>query len=608
MKTILIVDDNKTIILTLKTKLESAGFKVITGTSFAETEQIIAERRKSIFAAILDLNLPDAPDGEIVDFVLSKRIPSVVLTGMFSEEIYQKMTEKNIIDYIMKNREEDFDYAVNLIKNISTYHKRKALIVDDSKLSLSILLKHTKLLQFDVITAKNGVEALKKIEHYGSQIDLVIVDYHMPEMDGFELLLEIRKKYKKDEIIVIGETAHNSQEVSAKFLKYGANGYLTKPFTKDEFNYTINNAFELVLEKRSNKEYHKLIDESIFSFNLDENLNFVSCSKAFRSITKYSLKDLFGKPAYAIFGKKLLDHIDLVARDGNWGGELKGRVKGGETFWLEGSLTMIKDNDGLISSYTGVFSDITNKKKLIENEKMLLSQTKFDAMSTVLSQISHHWRQPLTTVSLGFQNIVMESEELEECGKACFFNNGEMVKLVNKDLKILQNLSEKIEFFSKYLSQNFDLAGMTSDIFCREIKDLLEPILETSNIKLSFSNTLKEESFLVNKEIFQVIINLVQNSIDVLNTRKVENPEVNFSLERVRKKLVIKIKDNAGGVEEGSIDKLFEPYFSTKQNLNNTGLGLYISAVIIEKHLNGSIQAENCDDGLCITLKIPIEP
>ena len=247
---ILIIEDNKAISNFIKKDLiANMNVDVVQAFSFTEAKELL-EIKTDFFVAVMGLILKDASRGEIVDYVMSKGIPSIVLTGTFDEQIRADILSKNVIDYVVKQGMESLDHIKKLISRLYKNQNIKALVVDDSRL----LRAHFKTLltthQYHVIEAENGEVAMEKLAEH-DDVKLVITDYHMPRMDGFELVTRIRQKYTKNEMIIIGLSTQGNGLLSAKFLKMGANDFLTKPFEAEEFyaRVTQNVEYMEMLEK-----------------------------------------------------------------------------------------------------------------------------------------------------------------------------------------------------------------------------------------------------------------------------------------------------------------------------------------------------------------------
>lgn len=234
MSTILVVDDSKFFLSVLSSKLKSAGFQVIGAASIAETRQILETRRDEIFMALLDLFLPDGPEGEVVDLAISFGVPSVVFTGNYSEDTRDRVLSKRVIDYVVKDDPSSLDYLASLVHRLDHNRTIRAMVVDDASTARKYMVDLLRLYQFDVIEASNGEQALARLEE-NENIRLVITDYHMPVMDGFQLIKNIRKTWRRDQVAIVGVSSSGSSTLSARFIKSGANDFLNKPFLREEF-------------------------------------------------------------------------------------------------------------------------------------------------------------------------------------------------------------------------------------------------------------------------------------------------------------------------------------------------------------------------------------
>jgi diguanylate cyclase (GGDEF)-like protein len=235
MKRVLVIEDSAMVTKVIRHVIsQDAEIEAIYVNSFAQAKFAYEQMKDDLFAALVDLNLPDAPNGEVVDYMLERKVPSIVLTGSFDEEKREALLSKGIVDYVTKEGRYSYNYAVNLINRIHSNQNMKVLVVDDSATSRNFI---TDLLQrqlFQVLEAENGVEAIKVLLE-NPDIRLLITDYNMPVMDGFELVKNLRYKYEKSDLIIIGLSGEGQNSLSTKFIKNGANDFLMKPFCHEEF-------------------------------------------------------------------------------------------------------------------------------------------------------------------------------------------------------------------------------------------------------------------------------------------------------------------------------------------------------------------------------------
>ncbi|MBT3359570.1 MAG: diguanylate cyclase [Rhodospirillales bacterium] len=240
MAKLLIVEDSKFFSSLLEKKVESElDIPVVAVSDMAGAKAAIAEMKEDFFLALLDLTLPDAPDGEIVDYVRSEEIPSVVFTGTFSEEMREDILAKGVIDYVTKDSPSSVDYLLSLVNRIWNNRNLTVMVVDDSKTARKMTARYLNRYQFRVLEAADGKEALALANaskrRSADPISLVVTDFNMPKMDGFDLIRELRKDWTKDHMAIIGISAMGSNTLSAKFIKIGANDFITKPFLPEEF-------------------------------------------------------------------------------------------------------------------------------------------------------------------------------------------------------------------------------------------------------------------------------------------------------------------------------------------------------------------------------------
>jgi len=239
---VLVVEDSRTLGRLFCLKLENdLGIRVDLAKTMSDAK-LLASKHNYLLAT-LDLVLPDAHNGEIVDAMLSFDIPSIVLTAKLEKDIRDKFLKKGIIDYVFKESVEDINYVIRLIKRLLSNRKHTVLIVEDSTTHRLRLEKLAKNLFFNTVVAENGKEALGVLNSR-KDIKIVITDYNMPIMDGLELTKEIRKKYGTNDIAILVFSADEDSGTSAIFLKRGANDYIYKTVSREEFGVRLNNTIE----------------------------------------------------------------------------------------------------------------------------------------------------------------------------------------------------------------------------------------------------------------------------------------------------------------------------------------------------------------------------
>lgn len=235
MKTILVVEDSPMVAKVIRHVLgQNQQIRLLHADSLDAATAIIESEGTSIFAAIVDLNLPDAPNGEVVDYVLGHNLPAVVLTGVFDAERRVQLLHQGVVDYVIKEGRYSYTYVAALVYRLIRNEHLQILAVDDSDTGRQCIGRLLRLQRYQVVEAADGPQAIKALFDNPS-INLMITDFHMPRMDGCELVKAIRGKYEKSDLVIIGLSSADDESLSARFIKSGANDFLRKPFNHEEF-------------------------------------------------------------------------------------------------------------------------------------------------------------------------------------------------------------------------------------------------------------------------------------------------------------------------------------------------------------------------------------
>jgi 3-deoxy-d-manno-octulosonic-acid transferase len=332
---ILIVEDNKALAKLIAKKMEDKVEMDIDVAHTMAEAQAFLNNSKDYFIALLDLNLPDAPNGEIVDYVISKGLPSIVLTGSIDDATRESFIHKDIVDYVYKGNMDDINYIFQIINRLSKNRQYKVMIVEDSAPFRNSLKKILTSLQFQVFTAAHGEEAMSYFAD-NPDIRLVVCDYRMPVKDGLEVLKEIRAAGDKNQIGVLMMTSPSENVNGAIFLKNGANDFIAKPFVKEELICRVNNLIEAMeninqIADFANKDFLTgLFNRRYFYDDMREYLSSIEENPAPYAVALIDvdgLKDIndkYGQDG----GNKILKHIakrliddtksnDIVARFGS---------------------------------------------------------------------------------------------------------------------------------------------------------------------------------------------------------------------------------------------------------------------------------------------------
>lgn len=243
---VLLIEDSETFALMLKSHIENSyGHCVIVAKSLSESQTLLERNAEQYFAAVVDLHLPDAQDGEALDLVLEHEVAAIVYTGKFSEALREDILNKGVTDYVLKQDHQGVEYVSALVDRIYKNYSTKVLIVDDSRIARRSMSRLLKTQRYQTLEAASGTEALALLDK-NPEIKIALLDCFMDPMDGFTLAGKIRMTHSKEELAIIGVSSQGGQALSAKFIKSGANDFLIKPFLPEEFNCRINQNADFV--------------------------------------------------------------------------------------------------------------------------------------------------------------------------------------------------------------------------------------------------------------------------------------------------------------------------------------------------------------------------
>jgi signal transduction histidine kinase len=212
-------------------------------------------------------------------------------------------------------------------------------------------------------------------------------------------------------------------------------------------------------------------------------------------------------------------------------------------------------------------------------------------MGEMLSMIAHQWRQPLSAISASSAVIYLKASRDK-------LDKDTAIELSNKIKDFSQHLSSTIDDFRDFFKTNKKQSSTNFSKILDSVLGIVSSSLEQNNITLKLDDKSHKDFETYENELKQVLLNLIKNAEDALVENSVEDATINVCINDN----ILFVKDNAGGISEDIIDKIFDPYFSTKTKKDGTGLGLYMSKTIIEEHCNGKFYVENEDDGAKFTI------
>lgn len=506
------------------------------------------------------------------------------------------------------------------------------------KIALYSIYYKTKVLDKHIKLMKDSHEYLlalpmsKKIKHiYFSKeinLDIQVKEY----LKHGELFFENRNGKSLSYLL-------NHSQIILKDLDYLVSIYQeeaekrTKTLKENELFIFLLTIIVLFLEallifmpanKTINKTTNDLIKEINFSNTITEsNTNAIIAISKNLEIIIYneSAVNMFGYTKNEMLGTKLLckiiapEYLDkhnisvanffkngiLKIKDKSL--ELKGKRKNGNIFPIRISFGTNNISEDLI--VVANIQDISDEKL---KDKQLLDQSRYAAMGEMIGNIAHQWRQPLSAIS-SISSGSMVSLQLNVLNEKEVYSNFDKIK--NHTIY----LSNTIEDFRNFFKTESSNKKFKINDAINSAISLTKALYKNNDIRLYFETNSSDIIYhgKIN-ELTQVIMNILHNSKDALIEKNVEEKVVLIKIQSDERKIKINIYDNAGGIKTSVLNRVFEPYFTTKHNSLGTGIGLFMSKEIIEKHLNGNLRAENSEFildskkyfGACLTCELNI--
>ncbi|WP_368030582.1 transporter substrate-binding domain-containing protein [Arcobacter sp. s6] len=377
--------------------------------------------------------------------------------------------------------------------------------------------------------------------------------------------------------------------------------------------------------------FEKLYSKSSDGVLLLKNKKITDCNEAATKILQYSKDELIGKYFYEISPKfqpdgqssnlKSINKLNEALKNGISNFEWMHKSKDHKKLWIEIVLTSIEINNNLVIHT--VIRDINKrkemekelevltynleekiKKEIEKNEEktaQLIQQSRFVQMGEMISMIAHQWRQPLTAITATTNNLLLRNILNKEISK----------DILEKELKLIteytQHLSFTIDDFRNFFKSDKEKVEAKIEDIIEKAISIIKTSFESKNIKLITNYRFNQMLTLYTTEVQQVILILLKNAEDALIENEITNKKIKILTYKENDFVIIEIQDNAGGIAQDIIYKIFDPYFSTKKAKEGMGIGLYMSKIIINDHCKGEITASNNQDGAIFKIKLPLD-
>jgi len=345
------------------------------------------------------------------------------------------------------------------------------------------------------------------------------------------------------------------------------------------------------------KRFKNAVDDStnfIVVTDRDKKIKYINKSIASRLGCK--LEDVKGQNP-AIFSSGFIpkdaykEMNEAIYSGRRWNGEFINRAKDDSLIYEKASITPIFNEEGKIEEFLAIKSDITKEKeilkKLKEKDHKLTQQAKMVIMNDILNSIAHQWRQPLSVISTAASGLIIH----KDYGT---LNDETFKELTESIMDNSQYLSQTIDNFKSFFKTGNEITIFNINDTIDKAYKLIE--FRVKNNDINYIINSKEEVITlkgIENDLIQVFVTILNNSLDALENSIGNAKFIFVDITKNEKSVIIKIKDNARGIGEKDMSKVFQPYFTTKHKSQGTGMGLYMSHQIITEQFKGKISLSN---------------
>ncbi|WP_294960964.1 PAS domain S-box protein [Sulfurimonas sp.] len=333
----------------------------------------------------------------------------------------------------------------------------------------------------------------------------------------------------------------------------------------------------------------------------DENGNILMINNAWEEKTGYKHKEIDTidkwtqkvSPSYSGVRKEHIENLYSITQKTDEG-EFEITTKSGEKLiWSFSSGPLKTTSEGKVVLISSA-KDVTELK---HKDDLIMMQSRHAAMGEMISMIAHQWRQPISIISMVANNILLDIA-LDN------FDETQAEKISQNILKQTSYLSKTIDDFRNFFKPDKEVSKVKLQEIIEGTISIVNNSLLNNSVELRTFYESNSEVDAFPRELMQVFVNIIKNAKDALLSDNTKNPMIEIRIYDDDKYVNIEISNNAQSIDADVLPKIFEPYFTTKDEKTGTGLGLYMSKMIVQNHLNGIIEAYNIEDGVCFRVRL----
>lgn len=243
---------------------------------------------------------------------------------------------------------------------------------------------------------------------------------------------------------------------------------------------------------------------------------------------------------------------------------------------------------------------LVNRKveELVKKDQLIQTQSKLASLGEMISNIAHQWRQPLNALSLVLQRLRMDYDQ-------GILDRDILARYEKKALDLIAHMSQTISDFRNFFRPDKEKTYFSLKELVQRTCSIVDPAFQDHHIRLEVVNGTERNIWGYPNEFSQAVLNILANAKDVLLERKIPDPKVRILTQELEGEVLLTLEDNGGGIHLSQVEKVFEPYFSTKSG--GTGIGLYMTKMIVEQSMGGKLSVENTPEGARFTMAFPLQ-
>ncbi|MDB2562250.1 PAS domain S-box protein [Sulfurimonas sp.] len=414
-------------------------------------------------------------------------------------------------------------------------------------------------------------------------------------------------------ILARGKAKFNEEGKAFRFV--GTHTNITKEKSLEEELIKLNNSLEekisiKTMQLQISRDYFKTIFNSVKDgiAILDVESNFLMVNDSYSKMTGFTKEELYRMSCVELTTKDMIEESTRVLKEviekGSYMDYEKICIVANEKeLPVKMDITLMPDKTQLLLVVKDLTLKNKRKKEKAYQEQQMIQHSRLAQMGEMISMIAHQWRQPLGAISttsanlalkLELNSFALDSEESKNEFKKYFLGRLDNIE------SYVESLTTTVDDFRNFYKPNKNLFSITLNTVFSKSLNIIKSSLLAAGVEINYVSNASKKISIYESEIMHVILNILKNAQDNFIEQNIKYPKLTIHIENES----ISIEDNAGGIPDTILEKIYDPYFSTKDEKNGTGLGLYMSKLIVEDHHKGKLLAQNINEGACFTIEL----